>query len=165
MAKRKRYTDKFRADCVTFLSLSGYPDKIGTLEKASLHLGVPTKTLTRWYRSENNPPPDNVVAHQKKEMSVLFEDLVYKFGEHASKDEVIADMTGQQAVTAMGIAVDKMRLLRGLPTEIIDVAPQLTRLVELMNQFNHSLPDVINRMIMRYEKQLGDGSDTITAVQ
>jgi hypothetical protein len=147
------------------LEAAGYPDMKGALQQTADHIGVGAMTLSRWFKGEQNPPPDNLVTIKKDDLADKFEDIAHLYLGHASRDDVLEAVSGQQAITSAAIAVDKMRLLRGLPTEIIDVAPQLTRLVELMNQFNHSLPDVINRMIMRYEKQLGDGSDTITAVQ
>jgi hypothetical protein len=48
-----------------------------------------------------------------------------RFVQHALRQEVVSSMNGQQAMTAAGIAIDKMRLLRGLPTEIVQIMPNL----------------------------------------
>lgn len=55
----------------------------------------------------------------------LFESTARNYLEHANKADVIKDTKGPQAVTAAAIAFDKMRIGRGLPTEIIGVVSGL----------------------------------------
>jgi hypothetical protein len=64
-------------------------------------------------------------AKASKSLDQMFEDVADKYLAHALKPEVIAEMKGQPAVMAAAIATDKMRLLRGLPTEIVSILPGL----------------------------------------
>jgi hypothetical protein len=60
--------------------------------------------------------------------------LAQKLIAHAQKDEVIAKANIQQAMTALGITIDKARLIRGLPTEIVSLTIEL---VDLMRRKGH----------------------------
>lgn len=155
MSKRKPYSDKFKANCVAMLTALGYPDKIGILPEVSNNTHVPERTLQRWWKAQYSMADDKIVAHQKKDLATMFEELAHK-AVKVARDNIEAE-DSKSAATVAGIAVDKMRLLRGLPTEIIDIAPQLTQLMELMKQFNHNPQDVFAKMIERYE----DASTTI----
>ncbi len=131
------------------LTALGYPDKDGVLGEVAKSNHVTERSLQRWWKQQNNPRYDKVVAQEKKDLATLFENIAHKA--LGVVDEGIEEEDAKSAMTVAGIAVDKMRLLRGLPTEIIDVAPQLSRLVELMKQFEHKPEDVFARMIERYE--------------
>jgi hypothetical protein len=50
----------------------------------------------------------------------VFESVTRKYLAHASKDEVVAETRGRDAVFSAAIAADKMQLLRGLPTSITE---------------------------------------------
>jgi transcriptional regulator with XRE-family HTH domain len=146
MAKRRRYTDEERASAVVMLQSQGYPDKPGALRKVADYMGLNPRTLSRWFNGEHNPPPDNLVMDKKIDLADKFERAAYVFVDHALKPDVIEDMTGQQAMTSAGIAVDKMRLLRGLPTEIVQILPEVVAAIESMGQ---SPSEVFNRIIER----------------
>lgn len=65
------------------------------------------------------------VEAAQEELDVLFESTARNYLSHANKPDVIKDTKGPQAVTAAAIAFDKMRIGRGLPTEIIGVVSGL----------------------------------------
>lgn len=65
MAKRKRYDDKFRASAVVMLEAAGYPGKLGALATTAKHIGVPERTLSRWFNGEQNEPPTDMVVTMK----------------------------------------------------------------------------------------------------
>ena len=71
LAKRKQYSDEFRASAVVMLESQGYPDVTGALSAVASHLHVPARTLSRWYRRENNPPPDNLVREKSGDLAAL----------------------------------------------------------------------------------------------
>jgi hypothetical protein len=48
----------------------------------------------------------------------LFESAARKYLAHASKDDVVDQTRGRDAVFSAAIATDKMQLLRNLPTSI-----------------------------------------------
>ena len=60
-----------------------------------------------------------------KSLDEMFEDIARAYLDHALKDDVIDRTSGQAAVLAAATAVDKMRLLRVLPPEIVAILPQL----------------------------------------
>jgi hypothetical protein len=60
--------------------------------------------------------------------------LFFKLIDHALDEDVIDEMTGQQAVTSMGIVFDKIRLLMGLPTQIVAMMPQVVDAIERTGQ-------------------------------
>ena len=47
------------------LESQGYPTQKGALAAVSRHLGVPGRTLTRWFNKEQNPPPDQLVREKR----------------------------------------------------------------------------------------------------
>lgn len=83
MAKRKRYTDEFRASAVLMLEAAGYPEKKGALARVANKLGVPARTLSRWFKRTNNPPPINLVDNRRDSAIALFDEL-----RHSALDEL-----------------------------------------------------------------------------
>lgn len=59
----------------------------------------------------------------------MFEHLARRYLERALEPSVIDDMKGRELVTSAAIAVDKMQLLRGLPTEVISILPGLLQMI------------------------------------
>ena len=118
MAKQPKYDDEFRASALVMLEAAGYPDTLGAMERVAGHLGVPGRTLRRWYTGQSNPPPDKVVARKKidltqavrHELSAIFADMEAKRGEASYRDLTIA----------AGVLIDKQQLLEGKPTGIIE---------------------------------------------
>jgi len=151
MAKPKRYDDNTRAGAVVMLQSQGYPNTPGALRRVSEHLGIPESTLSRWARGVSNPPPSSVVSEKRQALDTRLEALAHKILDRVESDDVLDTMSGRELMTAFGIGIDKMRLLRDLPTEIVGVAPQLSRLMELMQTHGHDFEVFINRAIARYE--------------
>lgn len=115
MAKRKRYTDEFRASAVLMLEAAGYPDKEGALTKVAKHLGMPYQTLSRWAREKNNPPPPELVHNKKIDLIAgIKNELSFIFDEMGKTRQ---DAEYRELATAFGIMVDKLQLLTGQPTE------------------------------------------------
>ena len=120
-----KYDDKFKASAVITLQAAGYPDNPYKLEEIAKKIGVSSRTLRRWYNNEVGAPPADVVRQEKRDMADDLRKLFFKLIDHAMDDDTISEMTGQQAVTSMGIVFDKMRLLLGLPTQIVGIMPDL----------------------------------------
>lgn len=116
--KRKSYDDKFRAGAIVMLQAQGYPANKYKLEEVARHLGVPTRTLRRWYMGEHGKPPDDVVQEQKAELVDRLQDLANKLVDTAMAIVEDTDsVTIQQVVTSLGIVIDKKQLLEGKATE------------------------------------------------
>lgn len=65
-----------------------------------------------------------------KTLTQYFAQTAINYLKHANKEEVIEDMKGKDAVMAAAIAVDKMRLLMNLPTEIIEILPDVVESIK-----------------------------------
>lgn len=146
MTKRKSYDDKFRASAVVMLEAAGYPDQKGALTRVADTLGVPARTLSRWFNGEQNPPPDQLVTDKKEELADVFERAAYTYLHHALKDDVVSEVSGNAAMIAAATATDKMRLLRGLPTEIVQLLPDVLNALRVLGM---SPADVFNGIIQR----------------
>lgn len=59
-----------------------------------------------------------------------FEEAAHRFLNHAVQDKTIKKMSGSAAILSAATAVDKMRLLRGLPTQIVAILPKLVEAME-----------------------------------
>ena len=124
MAKRKQYTDEFRASAVLMLASQGWPDRKGSLTKVANHLSIHPRTLSRWANGENNPPPDKVVNSKKRDMLSEIESLQYLIlGE---MHNAVEDAPLNQLATSYGILTDKHRLLSGESTDNNAVKIQIT---------------------------------------
>lgn len=115
MAKRPKYDDKFRANAVVLLEAAGYPNKIGALGTTAKRLGVHERTLSRWARQENNPPPSELVTEKRGQLVDLLRDEI-GHALHAMND-ARPDASYRDLATAIGIMTDKLQLLTGEPTD------------------------------------------------
>ena len=89
-------------------------DQVGSLEKAAETLGIPVSTLHGWVQSGDY---DSELRTQKsKDLAEKFEDAANRYLDLASKKSKKAPFN--HLLTAAGIAVDKMQLLRGEATSI-----------------------------------------------
>lgn len=144
--KYTRYTDEERANLVVMLESEGYPEIKGALARISRYAKVPKSTLAGWYKLKHNPPPAKLRIEKREDLADRFEDIAYVMLDHAGGADVIEEMKGKDAVMSAAIATDKMRLLRGLPTEIVSIMPDFIQAVENMGQSPH---DVLSRIIRR----------------
>jgi uncharacterized protein YabN with tetrapyrrole methylase and pyrophosphatase domain len=98
-------------------------------------------TLHGWCKGSPNPNETERTSEQRKKIVTIeditaahsalddkFEELAHKYLDRAVEEDVIDKMKGRELVTSAAIAVDKMRLLRDLPTEIIEVIPTVQKL-------------------------------------
>lgn len=144
--KHRRYTDEERAMFVAMLTAKGYPDTLGALKAVATYAQVHENVLRRWWKRTSNPPPTELVSQKKIELADMFEDVARRYLEHATDEDVVAGTFGKDAVIAAATATDKMRLLRGLPTEIVALIPGVVQAIQDMGQ---SPADVFNRIIQR----------------
>jgi len=129
MAKRKRYSDDFRASAVLMLEAAGYPDHEGALSQVSRHLGVPLSTLSRWFKGTSNPPPSKIVNEKKADLAALIDKVLFGFAEELvrrSEQGELADEPLNHVTQGYGIAFDKKQLFSGQPTAIL----KLRRVIE-----------------------------------
>lgn len=131
-----KYSDEYKADAVARMAAEGYPDKDAAAERVIAQLeGIygfapVARTLKRWAKNDVGAPPDKVVTRKKDELADQFESIAKRYLTRAGALDAISETKGKDAITAAAIAVDKMRLLRNLPTEIVGVIPDISNAVE-----------------------------------
>jgi len=121
--QRRRYDDKFRASAVVMLEAAGYPDKKGALEQTAKHLGMPITTLHGWYNATRNPAPTEVRNEKRVELKDLLRNeisSIFRDMPNARPDASYRDLG-----TVAGILFDKLQLLDGKPTLIIELSDLL----------------------------------------
>lgn len=94
---------------------------------------LPKSTVWRWLQrdaTDKKAASPEARAQAAKALDVMLEEAARRFVNHAVKDAVLNEASTREAMTAAGIAIDKMRLLRGLPTEIISILPALIQKIE-----------------------------------
>ena len=81
----------------------------------------------------------------------LFENVARTYIQHSLKDDVLKEVKGKEAVIAAATAVDKMRLLRDLPTEIVTIIPEL---MHALNAAGLRPYDTIRQMIQKANERV-----------
>jgi transposase-like protein len=109
---KRRYSDREKAAALAFLDFNG-----GNVEKAAKALGIPRITLLDWSKGKKQHSEVSDLRQEKKEeISALIEQAVRDMvGASAGK---LSTANFQQLWTGVGIAVDKMQLLKGEATQI-----------------------------------------------
>ncbi len=118
MAKRKRYTDEFRASAVLMLQAAGWPDKKGALMAVSNKLHVPYQTLSRWGKGTSNPPPHNIVHDKRNTLLDLIEIEIRAI--YAEMPKARPDASYRDLGIINGVLHDKHQLLKGEPTQRVE---------------------------------------------
>lgn len=116
---RRRYDDKFRASAVVMLEAAGYPDRKGALEQTAKHLHVPNTTIHGWFNAIHNPPPSDVRTEKRGEIADIIRSEIYAALEEAPNARPEASY--RDLITGAAILVDKLQLLEGKPTEIVEL--------------------------------------------
>ena len=138
------YSDAERAIAVALAQHSGGKLTVDVLTEIRAAIGRPeisSRTIRNWLASPSEIPLENNFTDKKtiaqkldslasEALDAFFERTARAYLEHANQAEVIAETKGPQAVTAAAIAVDKMRLLRDLPTEIVTLLPGVLRALD-----------------------------------
>lgn len=111
--QRRRYSDDDRAAARAALAANG-----GNVERTARELGIPRGTLQRWANGQRHPEAAASVSPKKGELADRLEAVAHALVDDLARPEKITGASLPQVATALGIAVDKMRLLREQPTAI-----------------------------------------------
>lgn len=112
--KPRRYSDDFRANALAALAANG-----GDANATAKQLEIPRTTLRQWARGARHPEATQMSQEKRAPLADTFEDIAYRLLNGVT-DEKIKSAEVSRLLTAAGISVDKMRLLRGQPTSISD---------------------------------------------
>lgn len=133
MAKR-RYSDQDRAAGLALLDANG-----GNLSETSRQSGYPIKTLADWRDGAVADDVAEIRKEKKQELSELFEGIARDILKAAP--DKIDDATLKDAMVAAGVAVDKMQLLKGQPTNITQTNADPADARRELAEFLHSRRD------------------------
>jgi transposase-like protein len=111
MPTKRRYSDEERANALAALAANG-----GNVNRTASQLRIPAKTLENWQKGSCHPEAAENGERKKGPMADALEAVAWKLLD--SIPEKIARAPLNQTATALGIALDKARLLRGEPTNI-----------------------------------------------
>lgn len=111
---KRRYSDEDRANALAALAANG-----GNLAQTARQLGIPRATLQRWLEGSAHPEAAANAAPKKAALADRLEELAGQLLDGVTLDK-IAGSGPKELLTSLGIAVDKMQLLRGQPTAITD---------------------------------------------
>ena len=131
--KRRHYTDSERATALATLAANG-----GNLARTAAETGVPAATLAQWRNAQataaqtpKKADPATLAALVevvKLELDAKLERNAHFFAEAMGLPEKIAEATLAQLATALGVTIEKMRLLREQATSINANRPDLSGL-------------------------------------
>lgn len=170
------YTKDQRALAVAIVGRHGGMTREALIEVA-VALGVDTistATLHRWLpKSETEKKKETETEKKESVFSFplgyeqgvdralddVFEEVARRYLAHAVKGDVVKDTKGKEAVIAAATAVDKMRLLRGLPTEIVEILPSIQQLHALLTARGSDPAAVFNAMIAKLDAEQHKRSD------
>lgn len=129
---KRQYSDNEKAAALAFLDFNG-----GNVEKSAKALGIPRKTLDEWAKGRNQNAEVADLRHEKKEdICELIDTAVREMIQGSAGKAMEANIS--QLWTSIGIAVDKMQLLKGEATLITKDATartnedRATRILELV---------------------------------
>lgn len=111
MAERKRYSDEERANALAALAANG-----NNLTRTSQQLGIPIKTLSNWLHGTRHPEAVQQGNQKKGPLADAIEEVVYQLVGMMPEKAKSADL--KDIAVAVGVGVDKIRLLRDQPTSI-----------------------------------------------
>ena len=106
-----RYSDADRAAALAALDANG-----GNLAGTARQLGMPRKTLAEWAAGRTPPGMADLRQQKRGDLATELEGIAYKLVE--AMPGKIEGANLQQLATSLGIAVDKVQLLKGKPTSI-----------------------------------------------
>lgn len=164
MAKR-HYSDHDKAIALEIIARFGGEvtrECLATIRQALAAPDLNKSTVYRWAQSqpvaaESQPAKKAAADQATKALDVYFEDVARAMLAEAIKPETIGAMKGRDLVISAATAVDKMRLLRNMPTEIVALWPGF---MEALSELELNPADVFNAIIdqARAEKAKRDHS-------
>lgn len=110
-----RYSDKEKATVLAALDANE-----GNVALTARQSGVPDSTLRGWAKGRGTPAEiAELREHKKEELSERLEAIAHQLVD--ALPGKIGEASLQQTATSLGITIDKMQILRGGPTDIINI--------------------------------------------
>jgi len=109
MREKRTYTDDEKAASLASLDACG-----GNFSQAARAAGVPEATLRTWAGKPETARSGALRAQKKADLADSLESLAWRLLKAARSKEKIKSASLSQVVVALGIALDKVQLLRSL---------------------------------------------------
>jgi transposase-like protein len=113
------HSDHRKAEALAVLQANG-----GNVAKTARQLGIPRATITLWRDGGVSEDVTESCQGKKQDLADALEALVWKCVE--CLPDKLANANAKDAATVMGIATEKMQLLRERPTSIQKTETDLT---------------------------------------
>jgi len=121
--KKRVYSPETKAAALAVLASCGGNTRAAARQLSAAGRPVPEATLRGWAKQEFVSPPEErqLVEEAKGALADIFESVATKVVRGLDRPEAITRILTRpvQAMTVAGIAVDKLRLLRNEPTDIV----------------------------------------------
>lgn len=148
------YSAEFKAKALVTLKAND-----NNILRTAHQLGIPEPTLRRWIA--NGGPRDHTLQERKSaDLANEFEDIAFQVTgiarDRLSDPDKADKINFQQLMTGGGIAVDKMRILRELPTSIVSAASDLTELLSAVSSLAQAQQLTEHDAALRLAAQLSD---------
>jgi hypothetical protein len=120
--KKRDYTPEHKAAALAVLASCAGNTRAAARQLASAGQAVPEATLRGWLKQPLEPAEQALVEEDKRVLADVFESVASKVVRGLDRPQAIGRILSKpvQAMTVAGIAVDKLRILRNEPTEIVD---------------------------------------------
>lgn len=106
---QRSYSDQEKADAFLALEANG-----GNVAATSMELGIPYRTLYYWVSGKGvHPEVQQLIKEKRLPLIDRLEQLIQLIAEGMDSPEKIAAATLNQLSVAMGVLIDKVRLLKG----------------------------------------------------
>jgi transposase-like protein len=128
---RREYTDAQKAEALAALDANG-----GNVKRTARELDIPEASLREWSKGRNSPPGADLCAQKKADLGEGLEALIGRLMGGLSEAKIAKAGLSEVGVV-LGIAFDKLQLLRGQPTSIttnesLTTDQRLEKLTELI---------------------------------
>jgi transposase-like protein len=124
-------------------------ENAGNLSATAKQIGIPYHTLRCW--SIGVGVSSAVIEHQhakKADRAARWDAVQDAYVDRLLNENVVGSTPANQAATVAAIAVDKAQLLRGLPTEIVQVT---VRIYEMAEKRGIRASDLFEAMVQQLE--------------
>src|ERR1700687_3940329 len=120
--KKREYTSEHKAAALAVLASCGGNTRAAARQLAAAGQRTPEATLRGWASQPLEPSEQALVDEDKRVLADVFESVASKVVRGLDRPDAINRILSKpvQAMTAAGVAVDKLRILRNEATEIVD---------------------------------------------
>jgi transposase-like protein len=140
---RRRYSDQERAEAMLILAANG-----GNLSATAIDTGIPYHTLRHWAAGDRHPEAIQMAKEKMPPLADRLEEVVSLLAEGMDDPLKIQRAPLNQIAVALGILIDKVRLLRGQATgsacgvvaEVLDPNTPTERLVVMAGRLGLRTP-------------------------